>query len=84
MNVLNIANKNLFGMPRVRLLNTIFHLRKIYRKTCWIHKKPFFLFFYKFEQHFHFFLFYDAEMHTKLWLKAPSSAGALGQTLKKF
>ena len=23
------ANKNWFGMPRVRLFNTIFHLRKI-------------------------------------------------------
>ena len=29
MNVLDIVNKNLFGMPRVRLFNTIFHLRKI-------------------------------------------------------
>ena len=29
MNVLDIANKNSFGMPRVRLFNTIFHLRKI-------------------------------------------------------
>ena len=29
MNVLDIANKHLFGMPRVRLSNTIFHLRKI-------------------------------------------------------
>ena len=29
MNVLDIANKNSFGMPRVRLSNTIFYLRKI-------------------------------------------------------
>ena len=29
MNVLDMANKNSFGMPRVRLFNTIFHLRKI-------------------------------------------------------
>ena len=29
MNVLDIANKNLFGMPSVRLFNTIFHSRKI-------------------------------------------------------
>ena len=29
MNVLDIANKNSFGMPRVRLSNTIFHLWKI-------------------------------------------------------
>ena len=28
MNVLDIANENNLGMPRVRLLNTIFHLRK--------------------------------------------------------
>ena len=32
MNLLDIANKNLFSMPRVRLLNTIFHLRKINAK----------------------------------------------------
>ena len=29
MSVLNIANKNKFGIPRVRLFNTIFYLRKI-------------------------------------------------------
>ena len=29
MNVLDIANKNLFGRPRVRLFNTIIYLRKI-------------------------------------------------------
>ena len=28
MNLLDIANKNLCGMPKVRLFNTIFHLRK--------------------------------------------------------
>ena len=32
MNVLDIANKNSFGMPRVRIFNTIFHLRKINAK----------------------------------------------------
>ena len=32
MQVLDIANKNKFGMSRVRLLNTIFHLRKINAK----------------------------------------------------
>ena len=32
MNVLAIASKNEFGMPRVRLFNTIFHLRKIHAK----------------------------------------------------
>ena len=32
MNVSNIANKNQFGMPRVRLFNTIFHLQKINTK----------------------------------------------------
>ena len=32
MNVLYIANKNKFGMPGVRLFNTIFHLRKINAK----------------------------------------------------
>ena len=33
MNVLDITNKNYFGMPRVRLFNnTIFHLRKINAK----------------------------------------------------
>ena len=32
MNVLNIANKNLFGVLRVGLFNTIFRLRKIYAK----------------------------------------------------
>ena len=32
MNVLNIANKNKFGMPRVSLFNTIFHLQKINAK----------------------------------------------------
>ena len=35
MNVLNIANENEFGMPRVRLFNTIFHLRKISAKLMW-------------------------------------------------
>ena len=29
MNVLDTANTNEFGMPRGRLLNTIFHLRKM-------------------------------------------------------
>ena len=29
MNALDTANKNKFGMTTVRLLNTIFHLRKI-------------------------------------------------------
>ena len=29
MSVLDIAHKNKFGMPRVRLFNTIFYLRKI-------------------------------------------------------
>ena len=32
MNVLDIENKNQFSMPRARLFNTIFHLRKIYAK----------------------------------------------------
>ena len=32
MNVLDIPNKNKFDMPRVRLFNTIFHLRKINSK----------------------------------------------------
>ena len=32
MNVLDIANKNLFGMPRVRLFNNILHLQKINAK----------------------------------------------------
>ena len=32
MNVLDIANKNQFGMPRVRLFNIIFDLRKINAK----------------------------------------------------
>ena len=32
MNVLDIANKNLSSMPRVRLFNAIFHLRKINAK----------------------------------------------------
>ena len=32
MNVLDIANKNEFGMLRVRLFNSIFHLRKINAK----------------------------------------------------
>ena len=32
MNVLDIANKNEFGMSRVRLFDTIFHLRKINAK----------------------------------------------------
>ena len=30
--VLDIANKNEFDMPRVRLFNTIFHFRKINAK----------------------------------------------------
>ena len=29
MNVFDMENKNSFGMPRVRLSNTVFHLRKI-------------------------------------------------------
>ena len=33
MNVLDLANQNSFGMPRVRLFNTIFHLRKINAKV---------------------------------------------------
>ena len=32
MNVLDIVNKNQFRIPRVRLFNTIFHLRKINAK----------------------------------------------------
>ena len=32
MNVWDIANKNKFGMPRLRLFNTTFHLRKINAK----------------------------------------------------
>ena len=32
MNLLDIANKNEFGIPRVRLFNTIFHARKINAK----------------------------------------------------
>ena len=32
MNVLDIANKNQFGMPTVRLFNTIFQSRKINAK----------------------------------------------------
>ena len=32
MHVLDIANKNSFGMFRVRLFNTIFHLQKINAK----------------------------------------------------
>ena len=32
MNILDIKNKNLFGMSRMRLFNTIFHLRKINAK----------------------------------------------------
>ena len=32
MNVLDIANKNLFGMSWVRLFNAISHLRKINAK----------------------------------------------------
>ena len=32
MNVLDIANKNKFGMPRVRLFNSIFYVRKINAK----------------------------------------------------
>ena len=32
MNVLDIANKNKFAMPRVRLINKIFHVRKIIAK----------------------------------------------------
>ena len=33
---------------------------------------------------FHSFLFYDAEMHRKLWLKALAKEGALGQNVNKF
>ena len=36
MSVLDIANKNYFGMPRVRLINTIFYLRKINAKLMLI------------------------------------------------
>ena len=32
MNALDTANKNVFGMPKVRLFNTIFHPRKINAK----------------------------------------------------
>ena len=32
MSVLDIANKNYFGMPRVRLFNTIFYLPTINAK----------------------------------------------------
>ena len=32
MNAWDIANKNKFGIPRVRLFNTPFHLRKINAK----------------------------------------------------
>ena len=32
MNVLDIANKNPFGTPKVRLFNPIFHLTKINAK----------------------------------------------------
>ena len=32
MSVLDIANKNEFSIPKVRLFNTIFHLRKINAK----------------------------------------------------
>ena len=32
MNVLDIGNKNKFGMPKGRLFNTIFHLWKINAK----------------------------------------------------
>ena len=32
MNVLDIANKNSFGMPRAKLSNTIFHSQKINEK----------------------------------------------------
>ena len=60
-------------MPRVRLSNTIFHLRKINAKLMLNSQK-----------NNHFFHFYYAEMRRKLWPKAPVNEGALGQISKNF
>ena len=52
MNVLDTAIKNKFGMPRVRLFNSIFYLRKINAKLILnSQKNNSFSFFHKFEQH---------------------------------
>ena len=83
--------KHKFGMPRVRLFNTIFHLQKINAKlmlNSW--KTIFSLFFVSLNNivsnnlQFLPFLTYYAEMRRKLWPKAPSLAGALGQMSKNF
>ena len=47
MNVLNIANKNQFGMPRVRLFNT----KNLCKTNVEFIKNNLFSFFHKFEQH---------------------------------
>ena len=51
MNVLDIANKNEFGIFRVRLLNTIFRSREINAKLMLkFINNNLFSFFHKFEQ----------------------------------
>ena len=89
MNVLDIATKNSFGMPRERLFNTIFHLRKINAKLMLNSYKTIFSHFFislttLCRKIFHFFCFYYAEMRRKLWPKAPAQEDALGQMSKKF
>ena len=69
-------------MPRVRLFNTIFHLRKINAKRIEFIKNNLFSFFHKFEQHC--IEFYYAKMCRKLWPKARAKEDASGQMSKNF
>ena len=46
MNILDIANKNSFGGPRLRLFNSIFYLRKINAKLMLNSQKTIFSHFY--------------------------------------
>ena len=75
-------------MPRVRLFNTVFHFRKINAKLILNAWKTIFSHFFislnNIVPIFHFFRFYYAEMRRKLWPKAPTKEGALGQISTKF
>ena len=67
MNVLDIANKNLFGMPRVRLFNTIFHLQKLMQNfniNVEFIKKTIFSFFHKL---YYKFLKFCKYIKLKIW-----------------
>ena len=89
MNVLDIANKNQFGMPRVRLFNTISHFRKIDAKLKLNSSKTILSHFFLsmnniVSKKLHCFRFDYTEMRRKLCPKAPVKEGSLGQISKNF